>query len=424
MSSQSNGSSGASIPLVSKLGKSFGAAGEGPKLLSSCATSRDACFGIRSLGWLLAICCLFPVAAYSEELIRLKNGMTLRGFTLPVSSMNQNPFSVAAGNGEIKSQPILLVDDQLRRTYIHRLGMVAGAPNQVPDLEQSIDFWQPVPLGGKAVGGVGSILAVSPINEFGRRTIKIRGPDGNPIAVTQGITELNARYAKLEALKSAGPSYVWDMRVSTSSIDSKTLQKIFRRRIDQASVDKRLEVVRFFIDAKRHAEAREELQAVIDDFPAQKDLAAQIIAITERQAGQLLEEAQKRAAAGQERLARRILEGFPLGQVSRITRLKVQDALDALSKPQEQIQSSVARLRGQVKTIGDGQQAALALLLDEMEAGLSSATIARLSDYLRFGRSRYDSAGKPYRTCHRRLAAGIGIWRAKPDDRYLADQGS
>ena len=334
----------------------------------------------------LTCVCLMLVTSTSrgEELIVLKNGLTLRGFTLPIASMNQNPFASAAGNGEIKAQPILLVDDQLRRTYIHRNGMVSGQPNQVPDLERSIDFWHPIPLGGKAVGGLGSILDVSPFNEFGRRILVIRGPDGNPMKVIQGITELNARYAKLQALK-ADQSYVWDMRVATSAIDSDTLRRIFKRRIDQSSVDRRLEVVRFFIEAERYAEAREALEQVIKDFPDQQELSAQIVVITQRQATQLLNEAKKRAAVGQEQLARRILEGFPLAEVSRVTRLQVQDALDNLNQPQEKIRTAMEQLRGQVEQLKPAEQTALQSIFAEMQEGLSSATLARLSDYLRLG---------------------------------------
>jgi len=323
-------------------------------------------------------------SAQGEELIQLKNGMSLRGFTLPITSMNQNPFSAAAGGGEIQSQPILLVDDQLRRVYIHRNGMVAGEPNQVPDLERSINFWHPIPLGGKAVGGIGSILDVSPFNDYGRRVMIVRGPDGSPIEVIQGITELNARYTKLEALK-GNRSFLWDMRVATSSIDSDTLRRIFRQRIDQNNVDRRLEVVRFFIEAERYGEARQALQEVIKDFPEEQELATQIVAITERQAGQLLDEAQKRAAAGQLQLARRILAGFPLAEVSRIMRLRVEDAMRDLNQSHQQTQQAMDQLRGQLATLDDAQQALLRPIIDEMQHGLSAATWSRLSDYARLG---------------------------------------
>ena len=319
-----------------------------------------------------------------EEEVLLKNGLLLRGFTLPIGSMNQNPFASAASNAQIKAQPILLIDDQLRRTYVHRNGMVAGPPVQVPDLEQSIKFWHPVPLSGKAVGGLGSILGVSPLNEYGRRVLRVRGPDGRPIAVVQGITELNARYAKLEALK-AQTAYEWDMRIATSSIKSDTLKQIFRRRIDPSDVDARLGVVRFFIKAKRYGEARDVLQAVIKDFPDQQELSAQVIAITELQAGQLLDEAETRAGAGQEELAHQILEGFPLTEVSRVTRLKVQDALDRLDRPVEQAEAAIEQLHRQVAKLKPADQDALRSILEEINDGLSSATLARLSDYLRLG---------------------------------------
>ena len=43
-------------------------------------------------------------------------------------------------------------------------------------------------LGGKIVGGLGSILDVSPFNEFGRRVLTVRGPKG-PVHIVQGTEE-------------------------------------------------------------------------------------------------------------------------------------------------------------------------------------------------------------------------------------------
>ena len=56
----------------------------------------------------------------------------------------------------------------------------------------------------------------------------------------------------------------------------------------------------------------DDLQEIIEDFPGEADLSAQLIALTERQALQLLAEAEFRAAAGQNQLARDILNRFPV----------------------------------------------------------------------------------------------------------------
>ena len=117
------------------------------------------------------------------------------------------------------------------------------------------------------------------------------------------------------------PSLNWDMRISTRTLDSSTLARIFNKRTDQSDLNARLEVVRFFIAAERYREAKQALQATIDDFPEEVDLLPQLAALTKRQAEQLLDEANDRAEAGQYQLARGILQGFPLQAVSRITKI-------------------------------------------------------------------------------------------------------
>ena len=60
-------------------------------------------------------------------------------------------------------------------------------------------MWQPIPLGGKVVAGLGNAIGVSPFNEFGRRILQYVVQMA-PFRLF-GITELNSRYAKLLALK-------------------------------------------------------------------------------------------------------------------------------------------------------------------------------------------------------------------------------
>lgn len=335
-----------------------------------------------SAGVMLAVALAGPrPTADAEQLIQLRNGMTIRGSYVEIGSLNQNPF--AAGGSEVQTRPIWMVDDGLRRTYIHRRGMVAAA-NEIPDLGNSITLKQPTPLGGKEVAGLGQILSVSPFNEYGRRQIVVRGPEGESLPIFQGVTELNARYAKVEGLK-ARPSYIWDMRVATRSLDSATLRSIFRKRMDQEDLDQRLEVVRFFIEAERYGDAHEELSRTIKDFPEEEHLEAQLVALTERQGDQLLEEAEMRREVGQYHLARQILETFPSQQLGRVSRLKVQDALAEMNASREQIESLKTRLRGQVQQLKEPQAQALQPIVREIAEGLSPDTLPRLSDYVRLG---------------------------------------
>jgi predicted esterase len=334
-----------------------------------------------ALAWMLAAGMGNPLAA--EQLFRLRNGLVIRGSKAEIATLKEG-FGAAAA-GEIQVRPIWLIDDGLRRIYIHGKGMSDGEPVDINDLEQTIEFWQPKPLGGKAVAGLGSVLGVSPFNEFARRRLTVRGPEG-PIVIVQGISELNSRYAKLVAIKGQ-LNLNWDMRVATSSIDSSSLNTIFGRLMDPSSLDARLEVVRFFIAAERYAEAKQALQDTIEAFPEEADLRPQLAALTEKQAEQLLSEAETRAAAGQYELARGILDNFPLDAVGQITRIQVQDARKKLDDARDSAAALTAQLRQQVAQLDGNQRDGLQGIVDEIAAGLSADTLARLSDYTRLGQA-------------------------------------
>ena len=61
------------------------------------------------------------------------------------------------------------------------------------------------------------------------------------------------------------------------------LATIFDRRIDSLDLDARLEIVRFYINAERYDDAKAALKKTIRDFPTEKDLPPQLVAITEKQ---------------------------------------------------------------------------------------------------------------------------------------------
>ena len=370
-------------------------------LMTSCR--RDPKFAPpATLAWLaIASLPLVACTVTAQQLYPLRNGMILRGSHAAIPSLNQNAFA-AGGAGEVRSLPILMIDDGLRRNYIYRLGMLAQPPTEVATLGRSIRFKQPVSLGSKSVGAVGQILGISEFNEYGRRLISMRGPEGRPVTIVQGITEINQDYAKVEALK-VRPFYAWDMRVATSSLPSETLDAIFRRRLDQQDLDQRLEVVRFYIEANRFFDAQEHLRKILRDFPEESHLEKQLIALTERQAEQLIREAESRGAAGQHRLAREILERLVSEPIARVTRLKLDDALTKLRSADEQVAAVAAGLHHLVRQLDPDESAALGPIVAEITNELSPNTIGRMSDFVRFG----GDDGLPIAN---RVALGVAGW--------------
>ncbi len=136
------------------------------------------------------ICCSDVSTVQAEQLFQLRNGLVLRGSMNRVASLKEGFGAASAGESHLR--PIWLIDDGLRRIYLHGKGMSDGNPVDVGDLERPIELWQPKPLLGKAVKGLGSVMGVSRFNEYGRRVLTVRGPEG-PVQIIQGITELNSR---------------------------------------------------------------------------------------------------------------------------------------------------------------------------------------------------------------------------------------
>jgi dienelactone hydrolase len=338
----------------------------------------------------LTACCLIWLfvngsadTAFAEQLISLRNGLILRGNYIELATLDQNSYSAAADGG-IQIRPIWMVDDGLRRTYIHRRGMVSAEPVEVPELGQRIELFQPVPDGGEDVSGIGQVLWVTPFNEYGRRQMGLRGPDGTPLVLHQGLTELTARYAKVESLVT-DRSIRLDMRLAISSIDTPSLLRVFRRRMNQDDVDARLQVVRFLSETQRYGDAHAELERVLRDFPEQDQLRPQLTALVEQQAIQLLEQAELRRDSGQPKLAEAILRRFPVAQVGQVTRLRVQDTLAKIDQTAQQASQISASLKLLVKRMNPVEAAPLENILAEIEANLSAATLPRLSDFVRLG---------------------------------------
>ena len=359
-----------------------------------------------SIGFLMCVFGLQHILQGEQE-IRLRSGLLIRGAVVPIASLNQNPFAVGAAGSPGQVFSIWMVDDGLRRTYIDKLAMVAEV-NAVQELHESIVLFQPAPLGGKTVAGIGPILEVSPFNDFGRRIVNLRGPEGNPLSIIQGISEINARYAKVEGLKST-PSYLWDMRIATDSIPAAELRSILATRIDQTNYDRRLEVVRFYIECQRLGEARQELERAIRDFPNDPRLSTQLQALVARQGTQLLDEAKLRRDAGQYQLATDILRNFPLAEVAKVTRLEVQDSLDSIDGRVNEGRRMITQLQEQIEALGDGAtKNTLRQIVTEIKDSLSLDTLARLNDYSRLG-------GVANIPADNRIALAIGGWLLGPN---------
>lgn len=334
--------------------------------------------------WLWGVVCLLVMpAGLRGEIITLKNGMQLQGALTRVQSLNQNPLLKLGGGGNVDVRKIVLVDDDLRRTFVSSNNVRTdglAAEEDVSLVRIALD--KPVARNARRIGAVGPILEVTPFDQYGNRMFSMLGHDGR-IDVIQGITEITPHYVKVEGLPGKY-AYVWDMRISTSSIPRDVLTRILLQHVDPTNPDERLRVVKLYIQARRYQDALAELDRVISDFPDMKDLGSERTRLHQLMMTDVIREIELRRDAGQYRLAYQLLKEFPEKDVAGELLLKVSDLLKEYDEGFARAQRVVELLQGHVKELADPRQKdQVAAIVGEIEAELNIFNVGRLADYQR-----------------------------------------
>ena len=141
------------------------------------------------------VCC---GAAHSQTLL-LKDGRKLEGKYAEIGSIAENPLSPKAQAGEVPVTPLLVVDDGLRRTYIHSSqwsNMLETSVGQRSPNQHLAASRRDRRLASAASAGRSTI---TPFDKCGRRIYTMQTA-GGPLAVVQGITQITPLYTKIEGL--------------------------------------------------------------------------------------------------------------------------------------------------------------------------------------------------------------------------------
>lgn len=322
------------------------------------------------------------VSSLRAEVITLKNGLQLRGAYTRVATLNQNPLLEFKG-GAVDVEKIVLVDDELRRTFVST-NNVRTDGLAVDDDANMVKIMIPkrVARSARRIGAVGPIIEVTPFDEFGNRIFSMLGPRGR-IDVVQGITEITPVYTRVEGLLVKG-AYMWDMRISTSAVPRDVLTKILLRHIDQTDPDDRLRVVRLYIQAERYNDALAELDRVIVDFPGMKDLSKQRDQLQQLVATDLIREIELRRDAGQYRLAYGYLKNFPEKGVAGELLIKVSNMLGEYDRAFAEAQQGLEMLEQHTKELASHRSSKqIAAITGEIRGELNINNVHRLADYLR-----------------------------------------
>jgi hypothetical protein len=340
----------------------------------------------RPLSFLCTLClfalALITTVTASAQVLLLKDGRRLDGKFAELASISESPLATKS-QGEVPLTPLLVVDDGLRRTFIHT-SQVKQVLDDKAGSDVRISIWQPVTDKGTGViGRVGRATKVTPFDEFGRRIYEMNTADG-PIAVVQGITQITPLYTKLEGLSGGPKPIVWDMRVATSSIPRDVLHNVLAKNLKPGDIEGRLQLVRLFLASERYREAGNELEEVIKDYPDRKDLEQDVKRLRQLGAKLIMKEMQLRASAGQHQLVRKFLAEFPTEGVAGETLVQVREMLDRYAAEDARRKGVLDSLNANVAKIADENGRALAeSFVKEITAEANEEGISRLASYER-----------------------------------------
>ncbi len=342
------------------------------------------------------------VGPVSAATLLLQDGRTLKGDFAQIGGVAEDPMNPKVSAGEVAVTPILVVDDGLRRTFIH-YSQVRQVLEPASKRETKIRIWQDVAERGGAIGRLGSAARVTPFDEFGRRICEVRTTEGLQ-SIVQGITEITPLYARVQGLMGAPRPIVWDMRLATSSIPRETLHKILTHAVPRDDAEARLQVVRFYIEGGRYRDAREELEKIVHDFPERKDLESEVQQLRQLGSRMVLSEIKLRAAAGQDGLARALLAQFPSEGVAGETLAEVRELLAKYDAEDRRRQRVLDELQKQIALLpGDNERRLAEQFAEEITAEADSDAIGRLASFERLADDRQMSAD-------RKVALAISGW--------------
>lgn len=314
----------------------------------------------------------------AQSRVVLKDGRLLIGGVFPTKSVLEIPDTKPErASAPIKTEKIVVVDDELRRIYIPKGNVLDLTPDESGTALEVFKIPQRVCNDpSKRVGILGYYRATSEFDEFGRRTILASGQ-----TIVQGITEIAPTYVRVQGL-----THNVDSRLSPNSIPRKTLTALVKKRIDPTLLEDRLRVYQFYVQASLYEQAAEELQEIIDDFQDDEAndsrLAVALRLIKQLAAERLIAELELRRNAGQHRKVKELLESF---EADRVSPEKIQ-AIRRMRRQYDEEDKRRERVAGRVQELADRLEDAelkktFAPLVVEIVKELNSNTLGRFATF-------------------------------------------
>mgnify|MGYP003337469141 FL=1 len=251
---------------------------------------------------------VFPVvqsrSVVSGGEVRLKNGTILTGNLWLMTKLSEPPVGISRKLVVVDADPnpqnIILVDNGWQRYYVPRRQIPDADvdKNQAPSRPEAFVFTLLKNNQQRQITSVGSVVDVTPFDEFGHRTITLAGSKGN-ISVIQGISRIEPDHFILE-----GMNYNWKVGMSLKALPVDTLKTMLQKKVKPTEPAARFALVRFYSQADMFDDAIRELNGIVEDFPDQKPRADLVRAeLVDYFGREVLRELNRRRTSGQHQLA-------------------------------------------------------------------------------------------------------------------------
>ncbi len=335
---------------------------------------------LRTLPWTFVLI-VVAQSVHGASRLTLNNGMTFEGQYSRIAWLAQNPLVKSTPAGGVDTRPVVIVDDEVRRTFFP-YRQLAFAPSETGSDDTPIRLKQRVASKSPRVGSVGAILSATPFDEWGRRSFTVMTSKGQK-EIVLGITEISPIYTRLRGLQ-GDRSVNWDMRIATSSIPSDTLRKILLRNVQKRGADVRRDIVRLLFQSERYQEAARELELAMREYPELEELKSLHQQLIQRGAQRLLQEIELRQQAGQHAYVARLLAGFPSENVATMNLIRAAEMLKEYEVSGQRRTKVLNLLDPLVQQVEDRPRRQLIdVWHTEVKRDLNINNLPRLADFLR-----------------------------------------
>ncbi|MEZ6045444.1 MAG: hypothetical protein R3C11_07635 [Planctomycetaceae bacterium] len=328
-----------------------------------------------------------PGQPVSADELRLESGLLLKGQSKLLRSLDNQVVNTFRKNddpreGEFQYNPIIEIEDNIRRYYISDNMLAADGRKIEGEMLSAFDFFKvPQPISSRkkirlqTFRGVGKITS---FNQEGQREVTLLTSSGDQIQVIQGITFLHPRYVTVKGL-----NYDWDVTLSTKSIPADVLKSLLQAVVDPDDAKMQRSIARFYLQADRVYEAYQHLEELEKNKSAQnEDYTDVIYEVRQQLALKIFSELQNRRRLGQFELAYQSIQEMPKQDIAPDLQFEIDEFLKQYAVDHDRLGSvaiTLAELQSQLKSRENDPQ--LNLIRRLVTEELSMASLPRLNSF-------------------------------------------